>query len=242
MSTQTQETTGNETRGLDQEVDGRSVRSWIVIGLVIAAITLGIGTWWTYGLDRGTSMQDGAGMAAGETADGEMAADGEADGAMDEGGMGAGEMVSPDAPRLPAVFAYHDGEGIAFVHPEVSDPEIADVLGGMMGSPVIVVEALADVPAQARSTVYVFTNGLVPSDTPAGPLGFQPDVFDSVPGDATYSPLREIVMVTWQDEADARLLTTTDEVEAAGADGLVTLERSGVVVNAPVLTWPGGSR
>lgn len=229
MTTQTQETAGAEAGGLDQEVDGRSVRSWIVIGLVIAAITLGFGTWWTYGLGRGTSMQDGgAAMAEGE---GEMAAG--------EGGM---QMLSPDAPRLPAVLAYHDGEEIAFVHPEVSDPEIADVLGGMMGSPVIVVEALADVPAQARSTVYVFTNGLVPSDTPAGPLGFQPDVFDSVPGDATYSPLREIVMVTWQDESDARLLTTTAEVEAAGADGLVTLERSGVVVNAPVLTWPGGSR
>ena len=81
----------------------------------------------------------------------------------------------------------------------------------------------------------------MPSDTPARPLGFQPDVFDSVPGDAD-SPLREIVLVTWQDEAEARRLTTTDEVAAAGADGLVTLERSGVVVNAPVLTWPGGSR
>ena len=230
MSTQTQETTGTEAGGLDQEVGGRSVRSWIGIGLVIAAVTLGFGTWWTYGLDRGTSMQGGTAMA-----DGEMA-----DGAMGDGEMGG--MMSPDAPRLPAVFAYHDGEEIAFVHPEVSDPEIADLLTGMMGSPVLVVEALADVPEQARGTVYVFTNGLVPDDTPAGPLGFQPDVFDSVPGDATYSPLREIVMVTWQDEDDARLLTTTAEVEAAGADGTVTLERSGVVVNAPLLTWPGGSR
>lgn len=233
MSTQTQESPAADVGGLDREVDGRSVRSWIVIGLVIAAVTLGFGTWWTYGLDRGTSMQaGGTAMADGDMGDGEMA----------DGEMGGMEMMSPEAPRLPAVFAYHDGEEIAFVHPEVSDPDIAELLTGMMGSPVPVVEALADVPEQARGTLYVFTNGLVPSDTPAGPLGFQPDVFDSVPGDATYSPLREIVLVTWQDERDASLLTTTAEVEAAGADGLVTLERSGVVVNAPVLTWPGGSR
>lgn len=143
---------------LDAEVDGRSVRAWIVTGLVIAAVTLGFGAWWTYGLDRGTSMQGGTAAGEGEMAGDEMAGDG--------GGM---DMMSSDAPRLPAVFAY-------------------------------------------------------------------------VPSDATYTPLREIVMVTWQDEADARLLTSTEEVEAAGADGLVTLKPSGVVVNAPVLTWPGGQR
>jgi hypothetical protein len=227
----TPEAATTDTAWLDAEVDGRPVRAWIVTGLVIAVVTLGFGAWWTYGLDRGASMQDGVAAGEGDMAGGDMAGD--------EGGMG---MMSPDAPRLPAVFAYHDGEEIAFVHPEVSDPDIADVLSGMMGSPVPVVEALADVPEQARGTLYVFTNGLVPSDTPTGPLGFQPDVFDSVPGDATYTPLREIVMVTWQDESDARLLTSTEEVEAAGADGLVTLEPSGVVVNAPVLTWPGGQR
>ena len=103
MTTQTPDTAGAGAGGLDQEVDGRSVRSWIVIGLVIAVVTLGFGTWWTYGLDRGTSMQDGGtAMADGETGDGEMG----------EGEMSGEGMMSPDAPRLPAVFAYHDGESM----------------------------------------------------------------------------------------------------------------------------------
>lgn len=201
---------------LDAGVDGRPVRFWIVVALAIATATLGFGAWWTYGLDRGGQM---GGMSQ-----------------IDTGGMAA------DAPRVPPVFGYYDGEPIAFIHTEVSDPVIARSLEGMMASPVPVVAALAEAPDEALGTVYVFANGIVPEDTPAGPIGFQPDVFDSAPGDETYSPLREIVVVTWTDQRGARLLTSAGEVEAAEAEGSVALARTGVVVNAPFLTWPGGER
>lgn len=216
---------GRDGSWLDADVDGRSVRSWIVVGLAIAAVTLGFGAWWTYGLDRGTTMtgQDMAGQQMG----GQQ--------------MGGGEM-SPDAPRLPPVFAYHDGQPIAFVHPEASDPEIAQVLSGMMGSPVLTVPSLADVPDDATGAVYVFTNGITPTDTPAGPLGFQPDVFESAPGDLDYTPLRRIVEVAWTDASQARLLTSTGAIQRAADRGLVELTTTDVVVNAPVLTWPGGQR
>ncbi|WP_370325824.1 hypothetical protein [Euzebya sp.] len=85
-----------------------------------------------------------------------------------EGEMGS---MAADAPRLPPVFGYHDGEQVLFVHPEASDPDIAQTLEGMMGSPVPVVLSLADVPESARSPLYVFTNGVTPEDTPAGPAG-----------------------------------------------------------------------
>lgn len=208
---------------LQAEVDGRPVGFWIVVGLAIAAVTLGFGAWWTFGLDRGGPMAGGmAGQQPGTQMD-EMA-------------------MSPNAPRVPAVFGYYDGEPITFTHPEVSDPDIAQVLEAMMGSPVPVVEGLAEVPEHARGVVYVFTNGLVPADTPAGPLGFQPDVFDSAPGDDDYTPLREIVQVTWTDPSRSRLLTSSGQIEDAVADGSAMLERTGVVVNAPLLTWPGGER
>lgn len=189
-------------------------RTSIVVGLAIAAVTLGFGAWWVWGLDRGTAMD----MAG-----------------------GAAEM-SPEAPRLPPVFAYHDGRPIAFVHPEVSDPRIAEVLTGMMGSPVLTVPALAEVPPSATGTVYVFTNGITPTDTPAGPLGYQPDVFDSAPGDPGYTPLRRIVEVTWSDASTARLLTSAAEILDAAERDVVELTHTGVVVNAPLLTWPGGHR
>lgn len=167
----------------------------------------------------------------------------------DMGGMGTepstesmGSMESVGAPRVPAVFAWYEEEAVAFIHTEVSDESIAQLLEGMMGSPVPVVESLALMPSEGLSTVYVFMNGVVPEDTPTGPTGFQPDVFDTVPGDDAYTPLREIVTVTWNDVDRARLLTSTAEIEAAEGDGLILLERTGIVVNAPMLTWPGGQR
>ncbi len=150
-----------------------------------------------------------------------------------------GGMSAPaDVPRLPPVKAYYEGEEVFFVHPEVSDQETAELLTNMMGSPVLVVPELGEVPDEALAGVYVFTNG-VSGD---GPLGFQPDVFDSAPGDENYSPLRRLYMVTWEDESQARELKSMREVQEAQQEGLITIEKRDVVVNEPFLTWPGGQR
>ena len=161
---------------------------------------------------------------------------------LDRGGQMAGGNMSPDAPRVPPVFAYYDGQPIVFIHTEVSDPTIAETMEMMMGSPVVVVASLAEVPPSARGIVYVFANGEVPTNTPTGPLGFQPDVFDSAPGDPDYTPIREIVLVTWVDEGKAEVFTGDEQIRAGEAAGRVTLKDTGVVVNMPFLTWPGGER
>jgi hypothetical protein len=198
---------------------------WATVALAIALVVLAVGTWWTYELDRGGAM-------GGET-DGAMAAD--AGGGKTDG---MGGMPSTDV-RLPPVPAYYDGEQIFFVHPAVSDGNIAGTLTEMMGgSPVLTEPSLADVSDEATADVYVFANGL---DGP-GPLGHQQDVFPSAPGDFDHRSLREIVLVTWDDASEARELTSAAEVEDAEADGAVSFERPGVIVNAPVLDWPGGGR
>jgi hypothetical protein len=167
----------------------------------------------------------------------------ETDDDMAESGMGGDmEDMAADAPRIPPVLGYYGGEQVFFIHTEASDSQIAQTLEGMMGSPVPVVESLAEVPDDARSPVYVFTNGVTPTDTPAGPLGFQPDVFATAPGDEDYTPLRELLLVTWAEDAQPRVLTSAQEVTDAEAAGEVSVERPGVVVNIPLLTWPGGQR
>ncbi len=194
-------------------------RTGLFAGTALAAVIIGLGAWIVYGLGETPGMTTGD-MAAG----GEM-----------------GEMAA-DAPRIPPVLGYYGGEQVLFIHTEASDPQIAQTLEGMMGSPVPVVESLAAAPADARSPVYVFANGVTPEDTPAGPLGFQPDVFATAPGDEDYTPLRELVLVTWADDAEPRVLTSAEEVTQAEAAGEVNFERPGVVVNIPLLTWPGGQR
>lgn len=151
-------------------------------------------------------------------------------------GMEMGAMG--DAPTVPAGLAYAEGQEIRFIHTEVSDADIAQLLSDMMGSPVLVVPALAEVPEVATAPVYVFTNG----PEGMGPLGFQPDVFPSPPGAEGYTPLRAIHLVTWADESQARELKAAAEVLEAEQKGELKIERPGVVVNMPFITWPGGER
>lgn len=148
-------------------------------------------------------------------------------------GMDAG------GPVVPSVVGYADGEEILFMHTEASDAEIADTLTAMMQSPVLVVPELAEVPEAALAKVYVFTNGIQPRGN-RGPLEYQPDVFDAPPGTPEYRPLRAVNLVTWAEPEAARLLRSAAEIQQAEAAGDLTIERPGVVVNMPFLTWPGG--
>ena len=152
-----------------------------------------------------------------------------------------GGMAAPGAPVVPPVTGYSEGETILFLHTETSDTEIAKILTEMMGSPVLVVPSLAKAPAEMLAKVYVFTNG-VKGEGPMGPLGFQPDVFDNPPGHPGYSPLREIVLATWKEGAAPRTLRSVAEVEATVKNDEITVEVPGVVVNMPMVTWPGGKR
>lgn len=145
---------------------------------------------------------------------------------------------SGEGPVIPPVKGYAEGEEILFLHTESSDPQVAEILTEMMGSPVLVVPSLAEAPESLLANVYVFTNGLEGN----GPFGFQPDVFDSPPDTDGYSPLRAVNLITWLDEAAARELKSAAEVQEAEAQGEITIERPGVVVNMPLVTWPGGQR
>jgi hypothetical protein len=141
-------------------------------------------------------------------------------------------------PAVPPVKGYAEGQAILFLHTEASDPTVAARLEEMMRSPVIVVPALALASPSMRAAVYVFGNGV----RGEGPFKFQPDVFDHPPASPGYRPLREVHMVVWKNERAARLLRSAAEVLAAENAGEVTIERPGVVVNMPLVTWPGGRR
>jgi hypothetical protein len=143
-----------------------------------------------------------------------------------------------DVAQVPAGKAYAEGKEIFFSHTEASDPNIAEKLTNMMNSPVLHVPALADVPASSLADVYVFENGVAGK----GPLGFQPDVFDSPPGSDGYSPLRQIILVNWVEGVTARLLTAESEIAQAEAEGQLTTQPTGVVVNMPFMVWDGGKR
>lgn len=150
------------------------------------------------------------------------------------------DMGVEGAPEVPPVRGFGAGEEILFHHTEASDSGIAETLTEMMRSPVPVVPELARADSALLADVYVFTNGLQPAVQ--GPLGHQADVFDCLPGTECYTPLRRVNLVTWRDPDGARILRSAEEVREAVDAGELTIERLGVVVNMPVIRWPGGER
>jgi hypothetical protein len=149
-----------------------------------------------------------------------------------------GGSVTGTGGTVPGVTGYADGREIRFVHTETSSPKIARILTGMTRSRVLVVPSLAQAPTPMLADVYVFTNGI----KDGGPLGFQPDVFDKPPGTSGYRPLRELNLVIWKVGHRARVVQSAAEVKMAVERGEVTVQRTGVVMNMPILSWPGGQR
>ncbi|HLF91576.1 MAG TPA: hypothetical protein VI451_21710, partial [Anaerolineales bacterium] len=72
--------------------------------------------------------------------------------------------------------------------------------------------------------------------------GFQPDIFDSIPGEAAYRPLRRVNLVAWNEGTTPRELRSFAALQEAETAGEVSIAQPGIVVNMPVLVWPGGHR
>lgn len=132
---------------------------------------------------------------------------------------------------------YYDGNEIFHIATDSSDKTHADMLTKMNGWKVVVAPVLSKAPKTALSNVYMFTNGA----TGQGSMGKQPDVFDNTPAQTNdYSPLRKIIHVTWSDESKAKELKSVDEIMAAEKAGDVKLQESDIVMNYPMIKWPGG--
>ena len=151
-------------------------------------------------------------------------------------------MMAVKGPTVPVVTGYSEGQKIVFIHTETSDPKIAKILTDMTGgSPVLVVPALASAPKEMLARIFVFTN-VMKGGGPMGPLGGQPDIFGSHPGNPSYSPSREVTLVTWRDAISSRILKSASELKDAINMGAVNTGETTIVVKMPFLTWPRGTR
>jgi hypothetical protein len=80
-------------------------------------------------------------------------------------------------------------------------------------------------PGNKVAPIWAFTNG----------FEGQHNVIDVVPGDKDYAPLWRVNMLTWKDGASARLLTSATAIRTALAAGELTIRRTTMVVNCPVV-------
>lgn len=78
-------------------------------------------------------------------------------------------------------------------------------------------------------------NKLAPIWAITNPADGQHNIIDTVPGDADYSPLWQVNMVTFKDGVTPHLLKSKADVDAAVAAGEATVTKTNTVVNCPVL-------
>lgn len=164
-------------------------------------------------------------------------------GTVSQAGRSAGGAMMdklPDASvpvTLPLTMGYVNGNEVFYVSTEASDEDLAAHLTEVTGARVAYAPALAGAPAESLANIYAFANGIEGE----GPLGFQPNVADSQPGDENYSPLWRINMVEWQEDATPQELKSEQEVLDAAQEGLVAITATEAVVNCPFVQWEGGS-
>ncbi len=170
-----------------------------------------------------------------------LSAAGKVEPAPEEPAFHAVSAVPDPYETLPVIDAYYQGKTLWFIHTDVSDEQMAQRLTQMVEYHTIYSPRLADIPRENVGKFYVFTNGVSQEGLEpwgGGPLGYQIDIFESVPGDEGYTPVRTPYLVTWKETATPRILTSLAELLEAEKNGKLTIRPTNVIVNAPVVRWP----
>ena len=136
--------------------------------------------------------------------------------------------------ELPLIPGWYNGKAVAYLQTDASDPGVA------AQQQVNYVPALAnvlDAPNASYDDIYVVTNfkqsNVIPSaPQPAGPGNTDP----------SYSPLWQVSTVTWADPSKAHTLKSEAEVRAAATALEVTITKTHIVVNCPVIYSPQGGK
>ena len=147
-------------------------------------------------------------------------------------------LINTNVPvNLPLTKGFVNGYEVFYISTEASDKDLADHLTKLTGSRVVYAPSLQLSPAQSLANIYAFKNGIAGT----GPLGFQPNVADSQPGDAKYSPLWRVNVVEWKSGTAPRELKSEADILTAIKNGQLTVTPTKLVVNCPFVQWHGGS-
>jgi hypothetical protein len=139
--------------------------------------------------------------------------------------------------HLPVLKGWFDGEAVLYVTTDVSHADVAAAKGANFAPRLA--HALPAGPAQPgrRSSVdkvYAVVNFAQPSVFASAPRPVGP-----ASGDTAYSPLWQMVKVTWQPGRSPRELRSEEAVLDAAEKGEVQLEPTPVVINCPIVQRPG---
>jgi len=154
----------------------------------------------------------------------------------DETPYGGGQVLDIDTDEMTVTFIAHrgwgpDGRTIYYIVTDATPSGPASMMG------VTPAPTSANLIASSAAVdLFQFKNGI----TGSGPLGFQAGIAASAPGDANYSPMWRIFMISWNDPTNALLLETVDDFNAFKKAGLIDINiarpmDSDHIVNCPFI-------
>lgn len=153
---------------------------------------------------------------------------------------GCAHAPAPPGPglvQLPALKGWFDGETVLYVTTDVSHADVALAKGANF-APRLAYALPGGPPQPGRPAsvdkVYAVTNFKQPSVFASAPRPVGP-----TSADTAYSPLWQMVKVTWQPGRVPRELRAEEAVLAAADKGDLTLELTPVVLNCAIVQRPG---
>lgn len=139
---------------------------------------------------------------------------------------------------IPLLKGYENGNEIYFIATDVSDKNTTSLLTNKTGFKVNYAPILSQTPESAKGQVYVFTNGINGNGT----LGFQNEVMNAKPGDKNYSPLFQVNLVSWNENAaNVSEIKSIRQLNQSLQNNELTINKTDIVVNHPAIKWSNGS-
>lgn len=96
---------------------------------------------------------------------------------------------------------------------------------------------MSQTPESAKGQVFVFTNGINGN----GSLGFQNEVMNAKPGDKNYSPLFQINLVRWNDNANVSEIRSIGQLNQSLQNNELSINKTDIIANHPAIKWNNGS-
>ena len=142
--------------------------------------------------------------------------------------------AGPGQTSVPVLSGWFDGEEVFYITTDVSHADVAEAKGANFAPRLALALALPEgraVPGRSSvDRVYAVTNF-----KQASVFASAPYPMGSTSRDTAYSPLWQMVKVTWAAGATPQILRSEEAVLAAVERGAAKLEATRVVLNCPIV-------
>jgi hypothetical protein len=132
---------------------------------------------------------------------------------------------------FPLSKAYVNGNMGYFIATDASDNQTTASIAENLGYDINYAPTLTLVSESAQQQGYEFVNGI----NGMGAFGFQIPIATALPRDMGYSPIVQLNLVNWNDNATARELKSAEEILIAQNNGELEIARTDILINSPAI-------